>query len=76
MSTTAWLEKVYATYDVLLAAGCPSDGAIERMAAKVRLPHDDEFPERSFETAKQLIVSALLAREFEFDPCDVLDGRF
>jgi hypothetical protein len=77
MSLTAWFGKVYTAYDVLFAAGCPSDEVIERMAEKIRLPADDnEFPERSFETAKQLVVSTLLAREFKFDPRDVMDGRF
>ena len=73
----AWLAAVFRIFDTLVEVGCPTNEALDRMARQIcGATNDDGYGNQARETAKQLAISALLARECGADPLCILEGRF
>ena len=72
---TAWLEAVFRIFDTLIEVGCTANEALDRMARQICGANDDGYVNQLRETAKQLAISALLARECGADPMYILEDR-
>ena len=68
--TRVWIEAVFRTYDT------SSEDVLQNIARLMCGKEDDGCGGARRETAKQLVVSALVAREMGADPLDFLDHRF
>ena len=71
----AWLAAVFRIFDTLIEVGCPTNEALDRMARQICGEIDDGYGNQARETAKQLAISALLARECGADPVYILEDR-
>ena len=74
--TRVWIEAVFRTYDTAVVGGASSEDVLQNIARLMCGKEDDGYGGARRETAKQLVVSALVAREMGADPLDFLDHRF
>ena len=72
----AWIKRVFRIFDTLLEVGCPTDEILDHMARQTCGQEDDGHGGQARETAKQLLVSTLVARELGSDPLHFLTDRF
>lgn len=71
-----WLAAMYKTFDAISYVGCPAEVSLDRMAKHACALQDDGFFGPIRESMKQAMVSALLAREFGWDPVAILEDRW
>ena len=71
----AWIKGVFRIFDTLLEAGCPTDEILNHMARQTCGQEDDGHGGQARETAKQLLVSTLVARELGTDPLHIFLSR-
>lgn len=80
-SRAVWISAVYQAYDKAILAGASSEDVLQNIArvmcGKDMCVGDDDGCGARRESAKQLVISVLLARECGSDPIlEVLDQRF
>ena len=66
-----WLAAIFRTYDKAVVGGASSEEVLQSIARLMCGKEDDGCGNARRESAKQLVVSALLAREMGLDDVDV-----